>query len=137
MLDRPLSILAIAQSQEESWRSILTWSAVLVGALFVGMIVVAVARRMMQRSATTSASAGFTLDGLRRLHATGQLTDEEFRTAKERLVSRLRPLDPGDPAVAAVDALKNRSDKGVSADAKAGRVFPEREGESTGGASAA
>jgi len=57
----------------------------------VGAIVIAVARRMLHRGAS-SADAGFTLHDLRRMRDAGELSDEEFERARAALIGRVRGI---------------------------------------------
>ena len=59
------------------------WSGVLIGALIVGMVVVSKVKRRLQQP-DEPVSAGFTLSDLRRLHKSGQMTDEESSAPRKR-----------------------------------------------------
>src|SRR5438045_4416321 len=68
---------------------LVVWSGVLVGVLIVGMVIVAKVKRRLQQP-DEPISAGFTLSDLRQLHKSGQMTDEEFERAKEKVVEAAR-----------------------------------------------
>ncbi len=72
--------------------AVLGWAAVVLVAMgLLGVIALAVRRRLLRPEAPDAAgSMGFTLAGLREMHAKGQLTDEEFDHAKRRLIANAR-----------------------------------------------
>ena len=72
---------------------LLPWLALLLGLVVVGAIVLAVLRR--HTSSTESDELdGFTLHGLRELHARGELTEKEFERAKASVIERAKASSP-------------------------------------------
>jgi hypothetical protein len=106
--------------------SVIIWSALLIGLLVLGMAWAAkLRRRMKAEDDAPAAPAGFTLSDLRAMHRQGQLTDEEFERAKEKVVLAAKKAAeripapattngepaprPGDaPARDSVDAIRTR-----------------------------
>lgn len=64
------------------------WLAALAGVVVVGAIAIWLVRRTMGTD-TGSGTGGFTLQELRDMHASGQLSDDEFRLARDSLIGRL------------------------------------------------
>ncbi len=62
--------------------------ALLVGIVILGIAAAAIVRRWLRRS--DDPSEGFSLSDLREMHAAGDLTDIEFRAAREAMVARLK-----------------------------------------------
>jgi hypothetical protein len=71
------------------YRSIILWSLLLIGLIVVGWVTVLQVKRRLQRPDVT-AGAGFTLSDLRQLHKSGQMSDEEFERAKDKVVDAAR-----------------------------------------------
>lgn len=69
--------------------SILIWSLVLMGLVIAGFVLVSWVRNKL-REPDDAVSGGFTLGDLRDMHRKGQLSDEEFERAKQRLIGVLR-----------------------------------------------
>jgi hypothetical protein len=67
----------------------LFWSLVLIVILLVLFGAVAMYRRWMNAD-DVSGGEGFTLSDLRRLHKSGQMTDEEFEKAKRILIGSVK-----------------------------------------------
>src|SRR5262245_2159606 len=67
---------------------IFPWLLLLLSVVFVGAIIIYVARRYLRDDRASSAQ-GFTLHDLRQLHAAGELTDEQFERAKSMMIGRL------------------------------------------------
>lgn len=128
------------QTTNPPWEDILLWSGILLGAVLIGVIVVAIMRRTLTSGESKSAEAGFTLHELRDLHKQGRITDAEYERAKAAIIAHARAAPHGadeDPAERAVRELRSRmrtADK--SADQNGGENGPsapkpqEREGES-------
>ena len=76
--------------------SILIWSLVLMGLVIAGFVLVSWVRNKL-REPDDAASGGFTLGDLRDMHRKGQLSDEEFERAKQRLIGVLRQSPPKKP----------------------------------------
>ncbi len=76
---------------------IYVWSFVLIVVALVGFLAVSWMKRYVRRSDEPTA-AGFSLDELRRLHQSGQLTKEEYDRAVETMVAAMkRPAGPRKP----------------------------------------
>lgn len=69
---------------------VLPWLLMLVGLVIVGAVFIYAARRMLRSSGSSSASAGFTLQGLRELHAAGELSTEEYERARTAMIGQVR-----------------------------------------------
>jgi len=101
----PIAWFLIASSApaKMAFRELLPWLLLLLAAALVGAIVVIVLRRWLRAPGSASAE-GFTLHDLRRLHAAGQISDEEFQRAKSALIDRVRaPTSENAPTPAAGD----------------------------------
>ena len=68
---------------------VLPWLVVLVILVLVGGIVISAIRKSI-RSDEGDAAHGFTLHDLRRMHAAGDLSDEQFERAKAKLIRAVR-----------------------------------------------
>jgi hypothetical protein len=79
----------LAQMSTEQVTRLLIWSGVLFGVLIVAAVVVNKVKRRLQQP-DEPISAGFTLSDLRALHKSGQMSDEEFERAKEKVVEAAR-----------------------------------------------
>jgi uncharacterized membrane protein len=84
MEPRYLFIIAAAEVT-----SILLWLAVLLTAVIAGTLVILRLRRSMMRGGTGDQAAGFGLHDLQRLHAAGELSDEEYERAKSSLLREM------------------------------------------------
>ena len=62
------------------------WSAVLLGLVIVGFAVAVRIKRRLSQAEQGIGPVGFTLSDLRQLHRSGQMSDEEFERAKEKVV---------------------------------------------------
>lgn len=80
------------------FRSVIVPLLGLVVAIVVGWFAVAAVRRWMRPS--DSDSGGFTLEQLRRMHRSGEMSDEEFTRAREAIIGRVRPSRSDAPASA-------------------------------------
>ena len=67
---------------------ILPWLIVLIAVVIAGGVVIFAIRRWLRGDGASSA-AGFTLQDLRDLHARGELSDEQFNSAKAAMIGRL------------------------------------------------
>ena len=85
----PLTNLLASMPGSRLFSDILPWLVVLVVIVLVGAAVLFYVRRSM--SSDSSASAGFTLQDLRDLHASGQISLEEFERARDAMIGRLKP----------------------------------------------
>jgi hypothetical protein len=66
--------------------SVLFWTVVSIGALIGGYVVVMRLKNWLSAPDVSSTPLGFTLSDLRKLHAAGQMSDEEFEKAKARTI---------------------------------------------------
>ena len=84
------TILAQQPNNDRDLTELLLYS----GAFVVGIIILfalfMAVRSYYARSDSAAASTPFTLAELRKLHQTGQLTDEQFEKAKEAMIGKAR-----------------------------------------------
>ncbi len=66
---------------------LLPWLVALLVLVCVGAVAIHVARRIARKDAVPE---GFTLEDLRRLHGSGQLSDEEFEKARAAVIERAK-----------------------------------------------
>jgi uncharacterized membrane protein len=69
-------------------RSVYIWSFLLIAAVVAGCVLVSWMRRRL-RQPDEPASVGFSLEDLRQLYRTGQLSQEEFDRARAKIASDL------------------------------------------------
>lgn len=81
-----------ALAETALFSEVMPWLAALLGLVVVGAIVIAIIRRRFRRE--DDSGVPFTLDDLRRLHAAGHITDEEFERARTQMIEALRPRRP-------------------------------------------
>ena len=67
---------------------ILPWLVALLGVVVIGAAGIWVVRRLVRRESDGGAG-GFTLQDLRDMKTSGQLSDEEFNRARDSLIGRL------------------------------------------------
>lgn len=72
---------------------ILLWCLVLAVVAIAGFLVATWARKRLRPTDEPQAS-GFSLDELRRLHKSGQLSDVEYERARSKVVAALLPKKP-------------------------------------------
>ena len=77
-------------AEDQSLEGFLIWSAILIGAVLIGVFIVSRVRRMIDPREENQAPDGFTLHGLRQLRSSGQITEEEFQRAREALIERVK-----------------------------------------------
>lgn len=75
------------------WSDVAPYLAGLGGLLVIGAVVIILVRRSV-RGTPGGTAHGFTLEELRELHRSGQLSDAEFRHAKEAMIRQLKPSEP-------------------------------------------
>ena len=80
---------------------VVPWLVALAAVVVVGGIAIWLVRRTMG-TGTGSGTGGFTLQELRELHASGELSDEEFQRARDSLIGRLS--EPSDRTGGSDDA---------------------------------
>lgn len=74
--------------------SVVVWVGVLIGVVVVAGLIVMAMRRRLQRDDRVGSAGLF--EDMRRLHAEGKLSDEEFARVKERMSRRMSDeLDRG------------------------------------------
>ena len=78
------------QGTEYGTSDVTVWSLLLIGLIVAGWLTVWHVKRRLQKTDEVLGNAGFTLSDLRRLHKSGQMTDEEFEKAKGRVVESAR-----------------------------------------------
>lgn len=85
----PTLWLAVASPDKSSrlLADILPWLILLLGLVVVGGVIIYAIRRYLRHDA--SSTEDFTLADLRRMHAAGELTDEQFERAKAMMIGRL------------------------------------------------
>ncbi len=91
------SLAGTAAPSSRLFWEVFPWLLILLGIVVVGVIVLALARRLMKETRPSSGD-GFTLQELRDLHAAGELTDEQFQRARDAMIGRLTVTEqPGPP----------------------------------------
>lgn len=93
----------LASASESLFSQVVPWLAVLVVLVLVGGVAILALRRSLQGGLDDSDAEGFTLHGLRRLHAEGELSDEEFAQAKDAMIGRMKARVTDDPDEADAD----------------------------------
>ena len=97
--------------------TVLLWSAALIVLLVIGMAFALRLKRRLKAEDDPAAvpAAGFTLSDLRQMHRAGQLTEEEFTKAKEKIVAaaqkaaeRASPKGETSPPRDSIDAIRAR-----------------------------
>ncbi len=72
---------------------LLTLVGLMIGAAFVATIVIMVVRKKILSTNQTPAT-GLIMDDFRRLHASGQLSDEEFQVLRSRMAAKMKASTP-------------------------------------------
>jgi hypothetical protein len=83
---------------EYTTTDVILWSLLLIGLIVAGWLTVWQVKRRLQKTDDVLGNAGFTLSDLRRLHKSGQMSDEEFEKAKARVVDAARRAAARDEA---------------------------------------
>jgi hypothetical protein len=94
-LTAPTALLA-EQTQKGFSFEVILWLAVLVAACVLLAVAALAVKRRLFGQADDASPVGFTLADLRRLHAEGQLSDEELAAAEARTLARSRSHYLGD-----------------------------------------
>lgn len=104
---------------------LLTWVAILIGAVMVLSLVVVAARRwyLAQRQPDSARAAAGLMDQLRQMHDDGRLSDEEFRAAKAGLARGMER---------AIAETRGGGGARSVADARGGAARPDNRGGVTG-----
>ena len=71
---------------DPGFRSFLFAVLALAAVVVVGIVILAQAKKRLQAKDEQPAVSGFTLSDLRQLHRDGQMSDEEFQRAKQRVI---------------------------------------------------
>lgn len=87
------ALLAATDPAQVAW-TIVALLAMLFGGFVVVVLIHRYARRM---TAQTTQQEPFTLDQLRQLHQRGELSDEQYERARDRMVERLKAPPPEPP----------------------------------------
>ncbi len=94
--------------------SLIAWSVAILLLLVVGMVWAIRLKRRMNQEDAPAPPLGFTLSDLRRMHRAGQLTDDEFAKAKDKIVDAAKkaaermPVPSGVVARDSPDAIRAR-----------------------------
>ena len=89
MAPSPLQLAAAAQPGE-LFGALLPVLLILAGIVFVGWIAMLMIRRSV-RHGSDSIGGSFTLGQLRKMHAGGELTDEEYEDARSVILGQVNP----------------------------------------------
>ncbi len=82
-------IASATNDSTQALRELSPWLAVLVAMVFVGGVVIMIVRRHL-RSSGDLGDVGYTLHDLRKMHASGELSDEEFEKARSAMIAGVR-----------------------------------------------
>ena len=96
-----MTALPLAITSEEFTRVYLWLGVIVALGVLLGIAALYLRKRMMSRD--EAPPMGFTLKDLRRMHAEGQLSDEELAAAEARTLARSRSHYLGDPDQATAD----------------------------------
>lgn len=89
-MHRMLVVLS-EDAAEGLFREVLPWTLLGIAILVVGMIALMMLRRIIHHD-DGSDSEAFTLQTLRDLHASGELTDEQYQKARDSMIGRVTGL---------------------------------------------
>lgn len=79
---------------EELFGEILPWTLLGIGIFVIGTIALMLIRRMIHNDVGSDSEA-FTLQTLRDLHASGELTDEQYQKARDSMIGRVSGTSAG------------------------------------------
>ncbi|HEX8914424.1 MAG TPA: SHOCT domain-containing protein [Humisphaera sp.] len=118
---------------------LVTLSLVLMAIVVVGLVIVTQVKKRMQAADSGDDGGGFMLSDLRRLHRNGEMSDEEFAKARDRVIAAAkRAAERDKPAgTAGLDIGRTRADRAAAAaddDADEDEVADEPETGPAGGA---
>ena len=88
-LSRLLAFQSSADKSSRLFGEVLPYLIALIAVVVVGGVIMYLVRRRL-RADDGGKSDGFTLQDLRDLHASGELTDAEFERAKAQMIGRLK-----------------------------------------------
>ena len=78
-----ISTVAAISVENQKWIGVVIGILLLV--LTIGAVGVALVRRKLLNSSNTS-TAGYTLEGLQKMHSAGLISDEEYKQMKDRII---------------------------------------------------
>ena len=87
---RTLLLMSSGDRGSSLFRNIIPWLIVLTAIVVVGAIILHFLRKSI-RNDQTGTTQGFTLYDLRQLHASGELSDEEFEKARTAMIESVNP----------------------------------------------
>ncbi len=82
-------------SPDRAFGELVPWLLLLIGVVVVGAVIIWLARRAVDRA--SDSGGGFSLHELRQLHASGQLSDEEYERAKASIIGHVSAPAESDP----------------------------------------
>jgi uncharacterized membrane protein len=85
---RGLDVICGSAPPERLFSDVLPWMAALIGLIVIGTAALLWIKRISQ-SDGSKAEEGFTLHDLRRMHAAGELSDEEFASARTAMIQQV------------------------------------------------
>ena len=95
----------LADSATGSSGSIIFWLIVLIVLVVLGFLAAMFVKRWLMETSEEPRRAGFTLSDLRQMHKSGQMTDEQFERARQRIITSAKavpgttkPITPRPPA---------------------------------------
>ena len=90
--------ITLLQARDVPLDKILIASLGLVVAIVVGLVIVSQVRKRLSAADEPAEASGFMLSDLRRLHKTGQMSDEEFERAKAGVIEAAKRAAQRDAA---------------------------------------
>ena len=87
---RTLLLLSSVDRGASLFRNVMPWLIVLTAIVLVGAIILHYLRKSLHHD-QTGTTQGFTLYDLRQLHASGELSDEEFEKARSAMIESVNP----------------------------------------------
>ncbi|MCC7349715.1 MAG: SHOCT domain-containing protein [Phycisphaerales bacterium] len=81
----------------DDYSKVIVWSLVLIGVIIILFVTAAWVKRWASRNADAGPVSGFSLSELRKLHQSGQLSQDEFNRAKEKIVQSARTMSVRPP----------------------------------------
>ncbi len=111
-----VAVASLASADHEVYGDLVIACAALIGLMIAAAIGVYAVGRWMRRKPQGASAEPLTLEDLRSLYSGGQLSDEEFETAKARMIARLTGREvPGGEAAPVSEEQENLSpDEGTS-----------------------
>ncbi len=81
-----------AEQTSDLFRSLLIAGGVLIGLVLVGAVVLVYLKRWAEPGDETEADVPFSLEDLRQMYISGQLNDEEYAIAREKVIALSRQV---------------------------------------------